>query len=263
MRSHRTRRAPPQHPDGIVDLSIGSPVDETPRIVADALAAATDAHSYPQTVGHARAARGHRRLVRPPPRRSGPDPRARAAHRRLEGARRAAAAAARTRPRRRRRAPARRVPDLRGRRPPGGRHPGRRRRPGRVAGRHAAGVGELARQPRRTGAGCRGPPRRASPAARELGAVLASDECYAELGWEAPWDAEPIPSALDPRVTRRRRARHPVGVLAQQAVEPRGLPRRVPRGGPRARRAARDRAQAPRAHAARPGAVRDDRRARR
>ena len=37
--------------------------------------------------------------------------------------------------------------------------------------------------------------------ARELGAVLASDECYAELGWEAPWDAEPIPSALDPRVT--------------------------------------------------------------
>ena len=37
--------------------------------------------------------------------------------------------------------------------------------------------------------------------ARELGAVLASDECYAELGWEAPWDAEPIPSVLDPRVT--------------------------------------------------------------
>ncbi len=37
--------------------------------------------------------------------------------------------------------------------------------------------------------------------ARELGAVLASDECYAELGWDAPWDVEPIPSALDPRVT--------------------------------------------------------------
>ena len=37
--------------------------------------------------------------------------------------------------------------------------------------------------------------------ARELGAVIASDECYAELGWNAPWDAEPVPSALDPRVT--------------------------------------------------------------
>ncbi|HCJ48603.1 MAG TPA: succinyldiaminopimelate transaminase, partial [Microbacterium sp.] len=39
------------HPDGIVDLSIGSPVDATPAVVADALRAATDAHAYPQTVG--------------------------------------------------------------------------------------------------------------------------------------------------------------------------------------------------------------------
>jgi succinyldiaminopimelate transaminase len=39
--------------------------------------------------------------------------------------------------------------------------------------------------------------------ARELGAVVASDECYAELGWGA-WDVqrggEPVPSVLDPRV---------------------------------------------------------------
>jgi succinyldiaminopimelate transaminase len=39
--------------------------------------------------------------------------------------------------------------------------------------------------------------------ARELGAVVASDECYAELGWGA-WDVqrggEPVPSILDPRV---------------------------------------------------------------
>jgi aspartate/methionine/tyrosine aminotransferase len=40
-----------RHPDGIVDLSIGSPVDPTPTIVRDALTAATDAHSYPQTAG--------------------------------------------------------------------------------------------------------------------------------------------------------------------------------------------------------------------
>ncbi|MCX6478133.1 MAG: aminotransferase class I/II-fold pyridoxal phosphate-dependent enzyme [Micrococcales bacterium] len=36
--------------------------------------------------------------------------------------------------------------------------------------------------------------------ARELGALLASDECYAELGWSEPWDKELIPSVLDPRV---------------------------------------------------------------
>jgi aspartate/methionine/tyrosine aminotransferase len=36
--------------------------------------------------------------------------------------------------------------------------------------------------------------------ARELGAIIVNDECYAELGWEAPWDQEAIPSILDPRV---------------------------------------------------------------
>lgn len=36
--------------------------------------------------------------------------------------------------------------------------------------------------------------------ARELGAVIAGDECYAEFGWEAPWDTQRIPSVLDPRV---------------------------------------------------------------
>ena len=36
--------------------------------------------------------------------------------------------------------------------------------------------------------------------ARGRGAIVISDECYAELAWEAPWDARPIPSLLDPRV---------------------------------------------------------------
>ncbi len=40
-----------EHPDGIVDLSVGSPVDPTPDVVRDALVAATDAHAYPQTMG--------------------------------------------------------------------------------------------------------------------------------------------------------------------------------------------------------------------
>ncbi len=39
------------HPDGIVDLSVGSPVDPTPAAVREALAAATDAHAYPATAG--------------------------------------------------------------------------------------------------------------------------------------------------------------------------------------------------------------------
>lgn len=40
-----------QHPGGIVDLSVGSPVDPTPQLVRDALAEATDAHAYPATAG--------------------------------------------------------------------------------------------------------------------------------------------------------------------------------------------------------------------
>ncbi|MEO7349502.1 MAG: succinyldiaminopimelate transaminase [Terrimesophilobacter sp.] len=39
------------HARGMIDLSVGSPVDETPSIIQDALAASTDAHAYPQTVG--------------------------------------------------------------------------------------------------------------------------------------------------------------------------------------------------------------------
>lgn len=39
------------HPDGAVDLSIGTPVDPTPDVVRRALAAAADAPGYPLTVG--------------------------------------------------------------------------------------------------------------------------------------------------------------------------------------------------------------------
>jgi succinyldiaminopimelate transaminase len=39
------------HAEGIVDLSVGSPVDPTPDFIRAALAAATDAHSYPLTAG--------------------------------------------------------------------------------------------------------------------------------------------------------------------------------------------------------------------
>ena len=39
------------HPDGIVDLSVGTPVDPTPELVQHALAEAADAHGYPTTAG--------------------------------------------------------------------------------------------------------------------------------------------------------------------------------------------------------------------
>jgi len=40
-----------RHPGGIVDLSVGTPVDPTPVVVQQALAAAADAPGYPVTVG--------------------------------------------------------------------------------------------------------------------------------------------------------------------------------------------------------------------
>ena len=42
-----------EHPDGIVDLSVGTPVDPTPALVREALAGAADAPGYPLTWGTA------------------------------------------------------------------------------------------------------------------------------------------------------------------------------------------------------------------
>ena len=41
------------HPDGVVDLTIGTPVDSVPSGAQAALDAASDAHGYPLTVGTA------------------------------------------------------------------------------------------------------------------------------------------------------------------------------------------------------------------
>lgn len=40
-----------QHPNGIVDLSIGTPVDPTPSVIQAALTAAADSPGYPTTIG--------------------------------------------------------------------------------------------------------------------------------------------------------------------------------------------------------------------
>ena len=188
------------HPDGIVDLSIGSPVDPTPPIVAQALAEATDAHAYPQTVGTPALREAIVNWY--------------ARRREVPGL-----------------APENVLPtvgskelvallplllDLRG-----GDivvHP-RAAYPTYEVGARLVGATPVASDdPAAWPEGTRlvwlnspGNPdgrvldaaflRSAVARARELGALLASDECYAELGWDAPWDAEAIPSVLDPRVT--------------------------------------------------------------
>ena len=45
------REVAQSHPDGIVDLSIGTPVDPTPGVVQRALQEAADAPGYPQVIG--------------------------------------------------------------------------------------------------------------------------------------------------------------------------------------------------------------------
>ena len=57
------------HPDGIVDLSVGTPVDPTPAVVRQALADASDSPGYPLTVGTPTLRRPRRRLAGAPLRR--------------------------------------------------------------------------------------------------------------------------------------------------------------------------------------------------
>ncbi|GAA1690367.1 succinyldiaminopimelate transaminase [Microbacterium sediminicola] len=189
-----------QHPDGIVDLSIGSPVDPTPPLIAAALAGATDAHAYPQTIGtpllreaivdwyerrrsvpglgveNVLPTIGSKELVALLPLLLDLGPGDTVVH------------------------PVAAYPTY------------------EVGARVVGATPVAADDPATWPAGTKliwinspGNPngavldvaglRAARARARELGAVLASDECYAELGWDAPWDREPVPSVLDPRVT--------------------------------------------------------------
>ncbi|MBT5576318.1 MAG: succinyldiaminopimelate transaminase [Microbacteriaceae bacterium] len=45
------RQVASSHPDGLIDLSVGSPVDPSPAVATDALASASQAPSYPLTAG--------------------------------------------------------------------------------------------------------------------------------------------------------------------------------------------------------------------
>ncbi|WP_221585252.1 succinyldiaminopimelate transaminase [Microbacterium sp. G2-8] len=188
-----------QHPGGLCDLSIGSPIDPTPQVIRDALVSATDAHAYPATTGSAElrdaiaswyARRrgvpglerrnvlptiGSKELVALLPTLLGLGDgdivvHPRAAYPTYEVGARVAGATP--------------VPADDPSEWPEGTKLVWINSPGNPDGR-VWSVDEL---------------RAAVERAREIGAVLASDECYAELGWDAPWGAEPIPSVLDPRV---------------------------------------------------------------
>jgi succinyldiaminopimelate transaminase len=49
LESHRERAS--EHPGGLIDLSVGSPIDPTPAVATDALKSAAQAPSYPLTAG--------------------------------------------------------------------------------------------------------------------------------------------------------------------------------------------------------------------
>lgn len=188
------------HPDGVVDLSIGSPVDPTPDLVRRALAEATDAHAYPTTIGTP-ALRGA--IVDWFARRRGVTGLDEASVLPTIGSKELVAL----------------LPFMLG----VGEgdvvvHP-RAAYPTYEIGAVLAGARSLAsddpadwpEQTRLVWLNSPGNPdgrvldvgelRAAHDRARELGAVIVGDECYAELGWDAPWEHGPVPSLLDPRVT--------------------------------------------------------------
>ncbi|HWU60339.1 MAG TPA: succinyldiaminopimelate transaminase [Microbacteriaceae bacterium] len=189
-----------EHPDGIVDLSVGSPVDQTPQLIRTALADSTDAHSYPQTAGtpalrtaiiewfarrrdvHGLEERnvlptiGSKELVALVPLMLGLGEGDVVVHPRAAYPTYAIGAS--------------------------------------IAGATSIASDDPAEWPANTKLIWLNSPgnpdgrvldvdqlRTARLRAAELGAVIINDECYAELGWEGRWATEPIPSILDERVT--------------------------------------------------------------
>lgn len=187
------------HERGLIDLSVGSPVDETPALIRDALASATDAHSYPLTIGtrdlretivawferrrgvsglsveNVLPTVGSKELVALLPLLLGVGERDAVVHPRAAYPTYAVGA--------------------------------------RIAGATPVACDDPAQWPENTRLVWINSPgnpdgqvagvdrlREIVARARELGAVVASDECYAAFGWESPWDREAIPSLLDPRV---------------------------------------------------------------
>jgi len=189
------------HPRGIVDLSVGTPVDPTPAVVRDALAAAADSPGYPTTHGTPALRQAvvdwfaRRRGV------PGLDP---AAVLPTIGSKELVAF----------------LPSLLGLGPGDVVVHPRTAYPTYDVGARLAGATPLpaddvaAWADQNVGLVWLNSPgnpdgtvrsvtqlREVVDAARARGAVVASDECYAELAWAEPWVSAGVPSLLDPRVT--------------------------------------------------------------
>ncbi|PWC03005.1 succinyldiaminopimelate transaminase [Agromyces badenianii] len=197
MAPYRERAA--RHPGGVVDLSIGSPVDPTPELVREALAEASDAHAYPQTTGTDEL---RSEIVAWFARRRGVHGLTAANVLPTVGSKELVAL----------------LPFLLGL----GEgdvvvHP-RAAYPSYEMGAVLVGATAMASDdPAEWPAATKlvwlnspGNPdgrvltieelRAARERAAELGAIIVGDECYAELGWEGEWADAPVPSLLDPRV---------------------------------------------------------------
>lgn len=186
------------HPRGAINLSVGSPVDPTPVSVREALAAATESHSYPATAGTAELREAiaewyqRRRGVTVAPEAVLP----------TVGSKELVAL----------------LPMLLGLGPgeavvfPRVAYPSYAMGAALV-GADAVASDDPAEWPEHTKLVWLNSPgnpdgrvqgieamRTAVARARELGAVIVGDECYAEFGWDAPWREAPIPSLLDPRI---------------------------------------------------------------
>lgn len=186
------------HPEGIVDLSVGSPVDPTPALIRDALAAATDAHAYPATAGSPRLREA---IVEWYARRRGVPDLSVANVIPTIGSKEFVAL----------------LPTLLGLGPGDVVVQPTAAYPSYAVGAAVVGATVLSSDepdewPAETKLVWLNSPgnpdgrvhpleflRRAVVRARELGAVIANDECYAELDWEA---GEPTPSILHPDVTQ-------------------------------------------------------------
>ncbi len=197
MEPYRAKAA--AHPDGIVDLSIGSPVDPTPEVVRDALIRATDAHAYPLTAGTSDLSAAIASWFA---RRRGATGLAAANVLPTIGSKEFVAW----------------LPFMLGLKSgdvvvhPRAAYP-TYEMGAVIAGATALAEDDPAKWPSNTKLVWINSPgnpdgsvltveqmRAAVARARELGAVIVSDECYAELGWEAPWSSESIPSILSDEV---------------------------------------------------------------
>lgn len=196
MEPYRARAA--QHPGGAINLSIGSPVDPTPVAVQDALAEATDARSYPATAGTPALREAiadwyrRRRGVTVSPEAVLPTIGSKELVALLPFLLGIGAGEAVVFPRIA-------YPSY--------------RMGAALVGADAIAADDPDEWPEHTRLVWINSPsnpdgrvldveqlRERVARARELGAVIVGDECYAEFGWDAPWDATPVPSVLDPRV---------------------------------------------------------------